>query len=68
MSIDRIVLVFTGSMVVLGLALGRFVSPYWLILSGVMGVNLVQAAFTSVCPLAYVLRKAGFQSSAVFSA
>jgi DUF2892 family protein len=66
MSIDRIVLVFTGAMVILGIALGYFVNPYWLILSGVMGVNLVQAAFTNVCPLAIVLKKLGFSSAAVF--
>jgi hypothetical protein len=66
MSIDRLVLIFTGSMVILGLALGYFVNPYWMILSGVMGVNLVQAAFTSVCPLAIVLKKLGFSSGAVF--
>ena len=67
MSIDRIVLAFAGTMVILSLALAYFVSPYWLILAGFVGVNLLQAAFTGFCPLALVLKKLGFAPGVAFT-
>ena len=67
MAIDRIVLAFAGSMVLLSLALAYWVSPYWLILAGFAGLNLLQAAFTGFCPLAMVLKRLGVQPGAAFS-
>jgi Protein of unknown function (DUF2892) len=59
MTIDRIVLAFAGSMVLLSLALGLLVSPWWFALTGFVGANLLQSAFTGFCPLAIFLRKLG---------
>ncbi|HYM42851.1 MAG TPA: DUF2892 domain-containing protein [Steroidobacteraceae bacterium] len=59
MTIDRIVLAFAGSMVLLSLALGLLVSPWWFVLTGFVGANLLQSAFTGFCPLAIFLRKLG---------
>jgi len=67
MSIDRIVLAFAGSMIMLSLALGYFVSPYWLGLAAFVGLNLFQSAFTGFCPLALILKKAGVRSGAAFT-
>ena len=67
MSIDRIVLAFAGSMIILSLLLSYFVSPYWLALAAFVGVNLFQAAFTGFCPLAPILKKAGVRSGVAFS-
>jgi hypothetical protein len=67
MSIDRIVLAFAGSMVVLSLVLGFYVSPYWLLLAAFVGLNLIQSAFTGFCPLAKILRKLGVTPGAAFS-
>jgi hypothetical protein len=67
MSIDRIVLAFAGSMILLSLVLGYFVSPYWLALAAFVGVNLFQAAFTDFCPLALILKKAGVQPAVAFN-
>ncbi|HET7812339.1 MAG TPA: DUF2892 domain-containing protein [Steroidobacteraceae bacterium] len=67
MSIDRIVLAFAGSMIILSLLLSYFVSPYWLALAAFVGVNLFQAAFTGFCPLALILKKAGVRSGVAFS-
>jgi hypothetical protein len=66
MSIDRIVLAFAGSMVLVGLVLGYYVSPYWLILTAFVGANLLQLSFTGFCPLAIVLKKAGVTPGAAF--
>lgn len=67
MSIDRIVLAFAGSMILLSLLLSYFVSPYWLGLAAFVGINLLQAAFTGFCPLAFFLKKAGIRPGVAFS-
>jgi len=59
MTIDRMVLAFAGAMVLLSLLLGLFVSPYWFLLTGFVGLNLLQSAFTGFCPLAIILKKFG---------
>jgi hypothetical protein len=66
MSIDRIVLAFAGSMVIISLLLGYFVSPYWLLLAAFVGVNLLQSSFTGFCPLAIILKKAGLRPGCAF--
>ena len=66
MAIDRIVLAFAGLMVLTSLLLAHWVSPYWLILAGLVGLNLLQAAFTGFCPLAMLLKKLGYRSGAAF--
>ena len=67
MSIDRIVLAFAGSMVLLSLALAYLFSPWWLLLATFVGLNLLQSAFTGFCPLAIILRKAGCPAGAAFN-
>jgi hypothetical protein len=66
MSIDRIVLAFAGTMVLVSLALGYYVSPYWLLLAAFVGLNLLQSAFTGFCPLAIILKKTGARPGAAF--
>ena len=66
MSIDRLVLAFAGSMILLSLALSYLFSPYWLLLAGFVGLNLFQSAFTGFCPLAIILRKFGVAPGAAF--
>ena len=67
MSIDRIVLAFAGSMIIVSLLLTYFVSPYWLALAAFVGVNLLQSAFTGFCPLAMILKKAGVRPGVAFN-
>ena len=66
MTIDRAVLLFAGSLVLLSLALGFYVSPYWLLLTAFVGLNLMQAAVTGFCPAAMVFRLFGFKSGCAF--
>jgi hypothetical protein len=44
-----------GALVAGGVALGIWVSPAWLWLPGILGLALVQSAFTGFCPLYYTL-------------
>jgi len=66
MSIDRVVLAFAGAMVLISLALGLLVSPYWFLLTAFVGLNLFQSAFTGFCPLAIILKKLGLAPGAAF--
>jgi hypothetical protein len=49
MTIDNAVLSFAGAVVLSGLALGWFVSPWWLLLTAFAGLNMLQAGFTGFC-------------------
>ena len=67
MNIDRAVLSFAGFVVLLGLALGWLVSPYWFLPTAFAGLNLVQASVTGFCPAAIVFKKLGIRSGCAFS-
>lgn len=59
MTVDRIVHIVAGLMVLLGLGLAHFVNQYWLFLPAFVGFNLAQSGLTNFCPLAFMLKKAG---------
>jgi len=46
-----------GALIAAGVALGYWVSPMWLLLPAVLGITLVQSAFTGFCPVYYTLDK-----------
>jgi hypothetical protein len=66
MTIDRMVFIFAGSVVLLGVALAYFVNPWWILLSVFAGANMIQAAFTGFCPAAMVFKKLGAKPGAAF--
>lgn len=66
MTIDRAVMMFAGVMVLLSLALGHYVSPWWHLLTAFVGLNLIQASITGFCPAALVFEKVGCQPGAAF--
>jgi hypothetical protein len=66
MNIDRAVMRFAGIVVLASLLLGIYVSSYWFLLTGFVGLNLLQASFTGFCPLAIVLKKLGVQPGCAF--
>ena len=68
MSVERVIRIFAGFMVLLSLALGVggspvFVSEGFLWLTGFVGVNLFQSGFTRFCPLEKILLKCGLRAS-----
>lgn len=67
MNIDRAVLAFAGCVVLLGLALGYMVNPYWYLLTAFAGLNMIQASITGFCPAAIVFGKLGVRSGCAFS-
>ena len=66
MSIDRIVLAFAGTVVLISLALSQLHNLAWLWLTAFVGANLLQSAFTSFCPLAKILKALGVRPGEAF--
>lgn len=66
MNLDRAVLAFAGFVVLAGLALGYFVSPYWLLLPAFAGLNMLQASITGFCPAAMVFKMVGVKEGCAF--
>ncbi len=66
MNIDRAVVAFAGTMILLSLLLGIYVSPYWFWFTAFVGANLLQSAFTGFCPIAVLLHKLGVKPGAAF--
>ena len=66
MNIDRAVLAFAGAMILASVALVHFVSPWWLLLTAFVGLNLLQSSVTGFCPAAIVFRKLGLSSGCAF--
>jgi hypothetical protein len=67
MNIDRAILAFAGTMVLASLALAWLVSPYWLLFTAFVGLNMLQAAFTGFCPAAMILRRLGLREGCAFA-
>ena len=65
MTVERYLRLTAGFFVLLSLALGTWVNPYWYLFTGFVGLNLFQSAFTNWCPLMTILKKAGIRSSEV---
>ena len=63
MNVERSLRLIAGAFVMLTLALGYWVSPYWYLFTAFVGLNLFQSAFTNWCPMISILRKLGVRSS-----
>ena len=64
MTIDRLIRIFAGAVILISLALGvqaspLFVSVNWLWFTAFVGANLLQFGFTNFCPLGLILKKLG---------
>jgi Inner membrane protein YgaP-like, transmembrane domain len=66
MNVDRAVLAFAGCMVLISALLTYLYSPYWLLLTAFVGLNMLQSAFTGFCPAAMAFRKMGVRSGNAF--
>jgi hypothetical protein len=66
MTIDKAVMAFAGTVLLVSLALSQSFSPWWLLLSAFVGVNLIQASFSGFCPAAIVFKRLGFASGVAF--
>lgn len=62
MDVNRWLRLIAGFFVLLSLALGHYVNPWWYLFTAFVGLNLFQSAFTNWCPMMTFLRKLGVRS------
>ncbi|MEC7546844.1 MAG: DUF2892 domain-containing protein [Pseudomonadota bacterium] len=62
MNIDKLVFAIAGTFILASVILSQLHSTYWLLFTGFVGLNMLQAAFTGFCPLAKILKRFGVQS------
>ncbi len=60
MKTEALLRLLAGSMTLLSVALAHFVSPWWLLLTCFVGLNLIQSVFTGFCPPTLILKKLGW--------
>lgn len=59
MTVDRIVHIVAGAMILVSITLAHFIHPNWIGLAAFVGINLAQSGVTNFCPLSSILKKAG---------
>ena len=57
MKMEQYIRAIAGLFILVTLALGHWVSPYWYLFTAFVGVNLFQSAFTGLCPMENILEK-----------
>jgi hypothetical protein len=66
MSIDRAVLRFAGFLTLLSAVLVWLVSPWFLLLTAFVGLNMIQASYTGFCPAAMIFKALGLKAGCAF--
>jgi hypothetical protein len=64
MSLDRAIMAFAGVMILVSIALTKFVHPNFWWFTAFIGANLFQSAFTGFCPAGMVMKKLGIGRNA----
>lgn len=59
MTVERYLRGIAGFFVLVSILLAHYHSPYWLLFTAFVGLNLLQSAFSSWCPMMTILRKLG---------
>lgn len=57
MTVERITRGVAGTVILATLVLSQLHSPWWLLFTAFVGLNLLQSAFTDTCPLMAILRR-----------
>ena len=66
MSLERMILLIVGLVVIISVLLGIYHNPNWFWVTGLMGAHLVQASFTGMCPVVMLLKRLGLPSKPGF--
>jgi hypothetical protein len=64
MTVERALRLIAGGFVILSVALGYYVNPWFFAFTAFVGLNLFQSAFTNWCPMMSILKAAGVQECA----
>ena len=59
MHVEKMLRLIAGSFILISLALGYLVSPWFYLFTAFVGLNLFQSGITGWCPMMAILRMAG---------
>lgn len=59
MTLERKIRLIAGTFILASLALGSWVSPWWLLFTAFVGLNLIQSSFTRWCLMEDILKATG---------
>ncbi len=65
MAIDDGIRILASLMILLSLGLTWYVNHYWVWLTVFVALNLIQSAFTGLCPAVFILKKMGLKERKV---
>ncbi|WP_300454967.1 DUF2892 domain-containing protein [Desulfobacula sp.] len=57
MKMEQYIRAIAGTLILVSLILGQLHSHYWLLFTAFVGLNLLQSAFTNLCPMETILEK-----------
>lgn len=60
-TVERMLRLIAGFFVTLSVALAHWVSPWFLLFTAFVGLNLFQSGFSNTCPMVWFLVKLGFK-------
>lgn len=63
MTVERTIRLIAGTFILLSLALGWWVSPWWFLFTAFVGLNLLQSSLTKWCLMEDILRATVFRTS-----
>ena len=64
--LERVLFALAGTVVLISVALVALVSPWFLLLTSLAGVNLWLYVLVGACPASYVLKRAAHLDSAIY--
>jgi hypothetical protein len=63
MTIENAVRAVAGTFILVSLGLGYYVHPGFFLATAFVGANLLQSAFTGICPAEAIFRKLGLRTA-----
>lgn len=63
MNVEQYIRLIAGLFILLSIVLSQVASPYWLLFTAFVGLNLLQSAFTNWCPMMSILRALGVKDA-----
>jgi hypothetical protein len=61
MTIEAALRLIAGIVILISVLLVQYVSPWFLLFTAFVGLNLLQSGFTNWCPAMWVLKKCGLR-------
>lgn len=61
MTVEAALRGIAGAFILVSVALGVWVNPWWFAFTAFVGLNLLQSSFSGWCPMMSILRKAGLR-------